>query len=127
MTLLAPLLIFLHLGVPVELWSPILDAADSTEDVALLSVTAHEETGGTWADKRGDFGHSVSVFQLWVCPGPLCERVQRDIHFASAEALRRIRSSMRRCAGQLNEYLRGNCEPLQQATNRLANVRRAMR
>jgi hypothetical protein len=127
MTMLASLFVLLSVGVPVPLWSPILAASDTTEDVALLSITAHEETGGSWDCSRvGDQNRSYSCWQLMVF-GDTRRRVQADTNYAAALAMERIRSSMRRCAGQLTEYLRGNCEPLQQATQRLVNVRRAMR
>jgi hypothetical protein len=123
MTLLLSLFIFCRVGVPVEYWSPILSAATTVEDVALLSVTGDEETNGTWECERvGDQGRSHSCWQLMAF-GAERERVRGDNYFAARLALSRIHASLRRCGG-LQEYLWGRCEPLGQATRRLARARR---
>lgn len=126
MTTFVSLLILLRLGVPVPLWSPILSAADTVEDVALLAVTAHEETGGSWDCSRvGDQNRSYSCWQLMVF-GDTRRRVQADTNYSAALALQRIRDSLQRC-GSLSQYLWGKCEPLQQADRRLRRARRVMR
>lgn len=125
MTALAALWVLLRVGVPIELWSPILSAADSVEDVALLAVTAHEETGGTWDCERvGDLDQRTQSYGCWQCKvhGPERLRVQTDAYYAASLALERIRASLKRC-GSLGEYLRGSCEPLKQADRRFARAR----
>jgi hypothetical protein len=126
MTMLASLFVLLSVGVPLPLWSPILAAADTVEDVALLSVTAHEETGGTFdCSKSGDQNRSHSCFQLMVF-GDERRRVQCDPFYAAQLAMVRIRSSLRRCKN-LSEYLWGKCQQLEQADRRLRRARRVMR
>jgi hypothetical protein len=121
-SLLLALTILLRVGVPLPLWGPILMAADTPEEVALLAVTAEEETGGSWdCAAVGDYGRSYSCFQVMVF-GETRQRVQSEPYFAAWLALNRIRSSLRRCGG-LEEYLRGDCRALKQAKRRLNRAR----
>lgn len=108
------------------LTAAIAAASSTRQDAAdLVAVTWHE-TGKTFRlDLIGDSGHSVSPFQLWLCPGAFCLRAKTDLNFAAREALERLRASERRCwrlapADRWAEYACGEC-----VTSRESRVRRA--
>lgn len=107
-----------------ELAGAIADAAASREEVAMLVSIAWWESGQSFDPRRaGDRGHSVSVFQLWVCPGPRCAPVRTSERYAAREAVGMARGSLAACRklspeNRLAQYTTGRCQ-----TNREARVR----
>ncbi len=108
----------------VDLAEAIGLAASSVDDAALLVSIAWLESGKSFENDRvGDGGHSVSVWQLWVCPGARCEAARTDLAFAAQEALAQARASLRACRhlaveNRLAQYTTGACITNKEARQR---------
>lgn len=116
----------------VDIADAIAQAADTREEAAELASLAWWESGRSLEDRVGDGGHSVSLWQLWVCPGPRCAGASSSVAYAAREALVEVRRSKRACARQapenrLSQYTTGKCQTNREARMRYATAHRLLR
>jgi hypothetical protein len=103
---------------------PIWEDDDGTRTAALLVSVAYWETGRSLDCSRvGDRGHSVSCFQLWVCPGPRCQAAREDVRTAARIARDMLAASLHACRRlappeRLSVFTSGRCQ-----TNRESRIR----
>ena len=106
----------------VDIADAVAYVSDTLEDVAALEAVGKWETNGTWdCDLRGDHGHSVSCWQLWVCPGALCSAALSSTREAARIALGMIKASRAACRGigdALSLYTTGKCQHNREARQR---------
>lgn len=113
----------------VEIAEAIGAVSGSVRDAADLVAVWHLETGRTGdCTQRGDHGHSVSCFAVWVCPGEHCLPAIVDVEYAARLALERLRESERACRDLKPEnawslYTTGRCQTNHEARTRWRTAR----
>ncbi len=105
-----------------ELAQSIAAVSATRADASALVAVGHLESGKSWDGALvGDHGHSVSVWAVWVCPGPECLPASIDTEYAARAALLRIRQSERACRGggdPWSLYTTGKCQRNREARAR---------